>query len=90
MLPSAVKSVLDGTATRTVQDHSKASYCAKRTPEDGKINWNDSAAKIERFVRAVGTPYPGAFTNTQGGRLWVDKAQFPANPVEYKIGRAHV
>ena len=83
MLPAAVRSVLLGTANRSPQDHSKASYCAKRTPADGCINWADPAAKIERFIRAVGAPYPGAFTATPHGQLWINTARLPANPVDY-------
>lgn len=83
MLPAAVMSVLDGTAKRIPQDHSKASYCAKRTPADGRINWADPAAKIARFIRAVGAPYPGAFTTTRHGPLWIDTARLPPKPIDY-------
>lgn len=44
------------------QDHSKATYYPKRSPEDGLINWNDPPEKIMRFIRAQTKPYPGAFT----------------------------
>jgi methionyl-tRNA formyltransferase len=44
------------------QDESRASYCARRGPEDGLIDWTCSAAEIDRLVRAVAKPYPGAFT----------------------------
>ena len=83
MLPVAVNSVLKGTANRTPQDSSKASYCAKRTPADGRINWMHPAAKIERFIRAVGAPYPGAFTTSPSGPLWIDSARLPQTPVTY-------
>jgi methionyl-tRNA formyltransferase len=83
MLPVAVASVRDGTAKRVPQDHSKASYCAKRTPEDGRIDWSDTAANIERFIRAVGAPYPGAFTTNNEDRVWIDKARLPHTPTEY-------
>ena len=84
LIPGAVRAIIDGTVRNIAQDHTKASYCAKRTPEDGQINWTDSAANIERFIRAVGAPYPGAFTSTpDDGRLWIDVAAFPNNPIEY-------
>ena len=38
------------------------SYCLQRFPDDGWIDWHRPAAEIDRLVRAVGRPYPGAFT----------------------------
>ncbi|HSB95760.1 MAG TPA: bifunctional UDP-4-amino-4-deoxy-L-arabinose formyltransferase/UDP-glucuronic acid oxidase ArnA [Spongiibacteraceae bacterium] len=51
-----------GTATRTVQDESLATYCGRRTPADGYINWQQPARVVRNLVRAVTQPYPGAFT----------------------------
>jgi len=34
----------------------------KRTPEDGKIDWNQPIENIYNLIRAVSHPYPGAFT----------------------------
>ena len=47
---------------RVIQDHSKATYCGLRLPEDGYINWNMSALCVHDFIRAQSPPYPGAFT----------------------------
>lgn len=44
------------------QEHSKATWCARRTPEDGLIDWSKPAHDIWTLVRATGRPYPGAFT----------------------------
>lgn len=46
----------------TPQDQSAASFLGKRVPSDGWIEWHDSAEDIDRLIRAVGKPYPGAFT----------------------------
>ena len=35
------------------------SYCLQRTPEDGRVDWSNSAEEINRLVRAVSRPYPG-------------------------------
>ena len=64
-----------GETPRTPQDHSKATICARRTPEDGRIDWRDPAAKIERLVRAAGAPYPGAFTESDAQRVTITKAR---------------
>ena len=62
MLPKAVELVRSGKPPRIEQDHDLATYCAKRTPDDGLIDWREPAEAILRLVRAVGEPYPGAFT----------------------------
>ena len=40
---------------------SKSEYGARK-PNDGLILWNQSAASIERLVKAAAYPHPGAFT----------------------------
>jgi methionyl-tRNA formyltransferase len=47
------------------------SYALQRVPEDGRIDWRRPAREIDRLVRAVGHPYPGAFTTFQGDRLFI-------------------
>lgn len=63
-----------------VQDETQASYCAKRTADDGRVDWTQPAAAIERLVRAVSAPYPGAFTTYQGKRLVIDRAAVWTGP----------
>lgn len=75
MLPAALSLIAAGTVPRTPQDASRASYCARRRPEDGRIDWTRPAREIDRLVRAVGAPYPGAFTELDGSRITVDAAQ---------------
>jgi methionyl-tRNA formyltransferase len=74
MLPRAIELVRTGRAPRIEQDHGLATYCAKRTPDDGLIDWHAPAEETLRLVRAVGEPYPGAFTTCTGRRLIVDAA----------------
>lgn len=49
-----------------------ASYGMQRTPEDGRIDWRNSAVAIDRLVRAVSRPYPGAFSTLEAEvvRIW--------------------
>ncbi len=44
------------------QDKSKIEYYPSRSPEDGLINWENSAIKIYNFIRAQTIPYPCAFS----------------------------
>jgi Methionyl-tRNA formyltransferase len=46
----------------------------KRTAEDGKIDWNQPINKIYNLIKAVSHPYPGAFSNFQGKKIFIWKA----------------
>jgi methionyl-tRNA formyltransferase len=50
-----------GNAPRIPQDASFATYAPKLGREDGRIDWTESAALLERKIRAF-NPWPGAFT----------------------------
>lgn len=56
-----LKEMMDGTIQPVRQNEEEATYCLKRTPEDGHIDWNGPITEIHRLVRAVSKPYPGAF-----------------------------
>jgi methionyl-tRNA formyltransferase len=45
-----------------VQDNKEASYLGKRAPSDGLINWQNTALDIERHIRSVSHPLPGAIS----------------------------
>lgn len=64
-LDRALPSLLDGSAILKPQDLSKGSYYGGRKPDDGIINWNDTALNIHNLVRAVAPPYPGATTTVK-------------------------
>lgn len=75
MLPDLLSRIDSGTVPRIPQDETGASFCARRRPEDGRINWTAPAAEICRLIRAVGPPYPGAFTeDAVGNRLVITAA----------------
>jgi methionyl-tRNA formyltransferase len=58
------------------QDHDKATFFGKRTPEDGKIDWNWKKEQIRNWVRAQAYPYPGAFTYMNNVKITIDKVSF--------------
>jgi methionyl-tRNA formyltransferase len=60
-LRDALAQLQRGSAPRIPQDASLATYAPKLGREDGRINWTESAALIERKIRAF-NPWPGAFT----------------------------
>ena len=57
------------------QDELFATWAARRRPDDGRIDWTRSAAEVERLVRAVGRPYPGAFVGDGDRRVTIWSAQ---------------
>jgi len=55
------------------QDHSKATYAPLLKKQDGHINWQRPAEKLEAFIRGM-TPWPGAFTFHKEKRLKIINA----------------
>jgi methionyl-tRNA formyltransferase len=76
MLDVVIPQLRHDEAPHIKQDHSRATYCAKRTPADGLIDWRASADDVWTHIRAVGDPYPGAFTFSQGRKLFVWEADY--------------
>lgn len=64
--------ILKGKLKPRKQCETDVSYGARRTADDGRINWNQSAQEIYNFIRAQSKPYPGAyaFYNGQDVRIW--------------------
>ncbi|HZD20009.1 MAG TPA: formyltransferase [Burkholderiales bacterium] len=67
----SIAPLLSGTARLRPNDLTKGSYFSGRRPEDGRIDWRQSAREIHNLVRAVAPPYPGAFCD----RLKVHRTQ---------------
>lgn len=67
------------------QDDALATYAHKLDKQEAQINWQHSASKIERLIRAF-NPWPVAFTqlNEKTFRIW--QAQALASDSNYKTG----
>lgn len=65
-LDRCLPELIAGTAQFKPQDLSQGGYFGGRRPEDGKINWLQSAQSIHNLARAVAPPYPGAYTLLAG------------------------
>ena len=74
VLGDTVANLLAG-AEGTPQDESRASYCCTRLPEDGEINWSGDTLAIDRLIRSLAPPYPGAFTWFEGRRMIIWSAR---------------
>ncbi|MGV3346174.1 bifunctional UDP-4-amino-4-deoxy-L-arabinose formyltransferase/UDP-glucuronic acid oxidase ArnA [Enterobacteriaceae bacterium LUAb1] len=62
LLADTLPRLKEGTFTELPQDESQATTVSQRTPEDGCIDWTQSAQAINNLVRAVTQPWPGAFS----------------------------
>lgn len=74
MLRENLPLLKEGRAPRTPQDHALATVMPRRRPEDGLIDWEKDSAALDRWVRALTHPYPGAFTQEGGRRVLVWRA----------------
>ena len=61
VLPEIWSKFCEGSLTPTDQDHKQATFCAQRQEYDGEVNWNESAEKLDCFIRAQAAPYPRAY-----------------------------
>lgn len=71
ILARQIRNLESGRAPRRAQDESQATTFGRRRPEDGEIDWSRPAREVHNLVRAVTHPYPGAFTNSFGTRIFV-------------------
>jgi methionyl-tRNA formyltransferase len=71
VLVHTVPRLVDGSAPRRPQDLARGSYFGGRRPEDGRIPLRAPAAEIHNLVRGVSAPYPGAFFDSEAGRVIV-------------------
>lgn len=68
VLPDVAAGWCRGTIIPMRQDHAEATYTIELTKVDGRVDWRESAERIERQVRAM-TPWPGCWTILGGRRL---------------------
>ena len=78
LLSHALPTILAGDFTEQAQDESQATYVGRRTPEDGRIDWQQTVQTTHNLVRAVTDPWPGAFSYVGAGKfiVWQSKMRF--------------
>lgn len=69
LIKNNINKILNNKIERITQNEGNATYCCKRTPKDGYIDWSKSVSEIDRLIRATTKPYPGAFTYYNGEKL---------------------
>lgn len=68
------------------QNHDEATFAKIIKKEDGKINWNESAEKIDAKIRAF-NPWPGTFTNFNGKILKILETENAESEENLPIGQ---
>jgi methionyl-tRNA formyltransferase len=77
----AFRSILSGRLQPVPQDDALASYVCRRTPEDSRIDWGQTAWNVFNLIRALTPPYAaGAFTYYRGERLYLTKGLWLESP----------
>ena len=67
------------------QDEAQATYSIWRDREDCRIDWKRSARDIYNFVRALGKPYLGAFSEMDGKRIVVHRVEIVKKEYHFSI-----
>lgn len=74
LLIKTLPDIENGKVVPIKQDEAKATHAGKITKEMGLINWNDSAEKIERYVRGLNS-WPSAYTVFKNKTLKIWKSE---------------
>jgi methionyl-tRNA formyltransferase len=64
------------------QDHSRATFYGRRTPDDGWLDWYATAEELHRLIRASTTPHPGAYTFQGMDKITILRAKVPDHCIE--------
>jgi methionyl-tRNA formyltransferase len=75
VMSESLPRIAAGEVVLTPQPGGAPSYYPKRVPGDGLIDWRASTRAIDRLIRAVAPPYPGAFAHLDGRRIGISAAQ---------------
>lgn len=81
LLIETLADYLNGQITPQPQDNALATFAPQIEKEEGRLNWDDTAAALERQIRAF-TPWPGTFTTWDGRLLKVLRASVIAGQAD--------
>lgn len=85
ILPQAVDRRIRGDLG-VPQEEDDATYCCTRLPDDGEVDWSAPTQDVDALIRAVGAPYPEAFTFLKLDRLSIIEAE-PSPAGRVFVGR---
>jgi methionyl-tRNA formyltransferase len=67
------------------QDDRQATYSIWRDEEDYRIDWNQDAASVARFIDAVGPPYQGAYSYVGQQKLRIHGAEVVKDELTFEL-----
>lgn len=68
------------------QNENQSTYTCKRTPEDGRINWQKSSREIFNLIRGLAYPYPGAYCYYKNEMYHIRKARIGLDSNKKYVG----
>jgi len=72
------------------QKEENVSIRGKRTPSDGLIEFHHQYESVERLIRAVGVPYPGAYTYYKDEKITFWEVEFDTEGLHFgTLGQIH-
>lgn len=80
-LPEILREIESKELILTPQENKKAIYCKKIRKEDGEINFNKSAKKIQNTLRAY-TPWPLIWTKYKNKKIKIIKTEISDKNIE--------
>ncbi|NWA61937.1 bifunctional UDP-4-amino-4-deoxy-L-arabinose formyltransferase/UDP-glucuronic acid oxidase ArnA [Pantoea sp. B9002] len=86
VLEGALPAVKRGDIVTTPQNECEATVVGRRTPEDGRIKWEQPAQTVNNLVRAVTYPWPGAFAFAGTVKFVVWKSRVHSTEYQAKPG----
>lgn len=79
LLLETLRGMRSGAVVPRPQDSARATLTRLLHKGDGRVDWGQTAVRIERLLRAF-DPWPGAFTRVRGKKLALFRAQVVATP----------
>jgi len=76
LLVQSVAALRDGRAVEVAQDDAQATYAARLTREDGRIDWSQPTRAVHNRIRGL-HPWPHAFTHLDGVRYIIRRSHVP-------------
>jgi methionyl-tRNA formyltransferase len=73
LILSVLKRINENNIVYYEQNETYASYFGRRTPGDGKIDWDWQKERITNWIRAQAYPYPGAYTFYDKDKIVIDE-----------------
>jgi len=85
LIDSVLQKIKDNTIQLISQENQNSTYFGKRSPKDGKIDWNWQKERIRNWIRAQSYPYPGAFSFYNEEKVIIDEIEFKDFGFNYEM-----